>query len=109
MESLLSLLRMHLHLEPMAIPLTRRSDTLAPSGGEGWGEGGRGSWVASTTLMPRIGTMNLLQLGVPASAGPKPFEPPKGGTPNQPRFMGRFPIDPAEPTAPEHCKNKVPG
>jgi len=27
--------------EPMGIPLTRPTDTLSPTGGEGWGEGER--------------------------------------------------------------------
>src|SRR6266498_42224 len=29
----------HWDHDPVAIPLTRPSDTLSPSGGEGWGEG----------------------------------------------------------------------
>jgi hypothetical protein len=41
MESPRSLLRMHWHLEPIAFPLTRPSDTLSPTGGEGRGEGVR--------------------------------------------------------------------
>src|SRR5438046_6834608 len=31
----------HWDHEPVAIPLTRPSDTLSPSGEEGWGEGAR--------------------------------------------------------------------
>jgi hypothetical protein len=41
MESLLPLSRMHWNLEPMAIPLTRPTDTLSPIGGEGQGGGDR--------------------------------------------------------------------
>src|SRR5688572_10399790 len=47
MESPHSLVRMHWDLEPIAIPLTRPSDTLSPIGGEGCGEGVR--------FMARIG------------------------------------------------------
>src|SRR5688572_32357852 len=39
LESAHSLFPMHWHHEPIAVPLTRPSDTLSPIGGEGWGEG----------------------------------------------------------------------
>ncbi len=41
MESPLSFFRMRWDHEPVEIPLTRPSDTLSPSGGEGRGEGVR--------------------------------------------------------------------
>jgi len=41
LESPLPLSRMHWDLEPMAIPLTRPTDTLSPTGGEGQCEGVR--------------------------------------------------------------------
>src|SRR5437773_12419599 len=46
-----------------------------------------GSCKASTTLMPRLGTMKPLTAWSPGFSRSKPFEPPKGGTPNQPGFM----------------------
>ncbi len=43
---------MHWDHEPVEIPLTRRSDTLSPSGGEGRGEGVRWFMDSPRSLFP---------------------------------------------------------
>src|SRR2546427_313411 len=47
----------------------------------------RGSWKAPMTLLPCIGTMKPLTAWSPGFSRSKPFEPPEGGTPNQPRLV----------------------
>ena len=57
-ESLLPLSRMDWDLKPKAIPLTRPTDTLSPTGGEGQGEGDTVHGEPLSAFCTCIGTMN---------------------------------------------------
>jgi len=50
----------HWDHEPVAIPLTRPSDTLSPSGGEGGGEGARFMESCGDSSQLKIGATNVM-------------------------------------------------